>query len=168
MLRASQEQHWLKRFKKRSIIRLFECISTKYSGGKNMCPFEKLKPYAGLFLRLGLGVIFVYHGAHKVFGEGANLGSSWNPHGMPSIMQIMVAWGELLAGLGCLTGVLSAFASMGIIAIMIGAIVMVHGKNGFSMMDHGFEYNYALIMMCLALMATGPGPFVIKFKNKSK
>jgi len=29
---------------------------------------EKMKPYAGLLLRLGLGVIFTYHGSLKVFG----------------------------------------------------------------------------------------------------
>ena len=29
---------------------------------------EKMKPYVGLLLRMGLGVIFLYHGYHKVFG----------------------------------------------------------------------------------------------------
>ena len=47
------------------------------------------------------------------------------------------------------------------LSVMTGAIVLVHGKNGFNMMNHGFEYNYALIMMSLALIGTGPGPFTI-------
>jgi len=130
---------------------------------------DKLKPYVGLILRLGLGVIFLFHGFHKIFDAGAGLGSSWNPHGMPAVMQILVSWGEFLAGLGFLTGVLTCFAAMGIIIIMGGAIAVVHGKNGFNMMNHGFEYNYALIMMCLALIASGPGDFVIKiFKCPGK
>jgi len=122
---------------------------------------EKLKLLAPLFLRLGLGVIFLYHGYSKVFGEGANLGSSWNPHGMAAIVQILVSWGELLCGGAILLGFMTKLAASGIIIIMMGAIVLVHGKNGFGIMGGGFEYNYALISMCLALIGTGPGPYSI-------
>lgn len=122
---------------------------------------EKLKPLAPLFLRLGLGVIFFYHGFSKVFGEGANFGSSWNPSGMATIVQILVAWGEFLCGSAILLGFMTKIASLGIIVIMLGAIVLVHGKNGFGMMGGGFEYNYALITMSLALIGTGPGSFKI-------
>jgi len=127
---------------------------------------EKLKPLAPLFLRLGLGVIFLYHGYGKVFGEGANFGSSWNPHGMATIIQILVAWGELLCGGAILLGFMTEVAALGIIIIMIGAIVMVHGKNGFNIMNHGFEYNYALITMCLTLIGTGPGSCKIGCSKK--
>jgi len=122
---------------------------------------EKLKPFGPVFLRLGLGVIFIYHGYGKVFGEGSGLGSSWNSHGMATIVQILVSWGELLCGAGILLGFMTEIAALGIIIIMSGAIIMVHGKNGFSMMNHGFEYNYALIMMCLSLIAAGSGPLSI-------
>lgn len=122
---------------------------------------EKLKTYAPLFLRLGLGIIFLYHGFGKVFGASAGLGSAWNPN-LPVVIQTLVAWGEFLGGLAILAGFQTALASAGIIVIMLGAIVLVHGKNGFSLMNHGFEYNFALIMMCLALIAAGPGPFRIR------
>lgn len=125
---------------------------------------EKLKPFAGVFLRIGLGIIFVFHGYGKVFGEGAGLGSSWNSHGMPALIQVLVAWGELICGLAILVGFLTPVAALGIIVIMIGAIVLVHGKNGFSMMNGGFEYNFALIMMSLALIGTGSGPFSMDSK----
>ena len=125
---------------------------------------EKIKPYAGLFLRIGLGVIFTYHGYPKVFGPEAALGTAWNP-GMPVILQVMVSWGEFLGGLAFLLGFLTCWAALGIIIIMAGAIVTVHGKNGFGMGGGGFEYNFVLISMCLALMATGPGPFALKLKT---
>jgi putative oxidoreductase len=133
---------------------------------------DKLKPYAGLFLRIGLGVVFIFHGYGKIFGEGAALGSAWNPQ-MPVIMNILVSWGEFIGGIAILTGFLTSLASLGIIIIMVGAIIVVHGKNGFSMMNHGFEYNFVLISMCLALMATGAGPLSLgsKFspcKNKEE
>ncbi len=128
---------------------------------------EKLGPYAGLFLRIGLGVVFTYHGYGKVFGEGAALGTAWNPQ-MPAVIQALVSWGELIGGLAILAGFLTSLASLGIIIIMVGAIITVHGKNGFSMMNQGYEYNFVLISMCLALMATGPGPLSIGCGCKKK
>ena len=118
---------------------------------------EKLKSMGPMFLRLGLGIIFLYHGYSKVFGAGANFGSSWNPSGMATVVQILVAWGEFLCGGAIFLGFMTEIASLGIIVIMTGAIVLVHGANGFGMRGGGYEYNYALIMMSLALIATGPG-----------
>jgi putative oxidoreductase len=54
---------------------------------------------------------------------------------------------------------MTEIAALGIIVIMVGAIVLFTGKNGFNMMNSGFEYNYALITMALALIGTGPGAF---------
>src|SRR3989338_196235 len=121
---------------------------------------EKLKPYASLFLRIGLGVIFIYHGLGKFLGAGKGWGTAWNPS-LPTVIQTLVAWGEFVGGLAILLGFLTRKAAVGIIIIMLGAIFTVHGKNGFSLMNHGFEYNFALIMMCLALIAGGTGPLSI-------
>lgn len=126
---------------------------------------EKLKPYAAVFLRLGLGIIFTYHGFGKVFGEGTSLGTAWHPD-LPVVLQTLVAWGEFLSGVTILTGFMVELGALAIIIIMIGAIVTVHWKNGFNMMSGGFEYNFALIMMCLALMATGAGPLSVGCCNK--
>jgi len=117
---------------------------------------EKLKECAPLFLRIGLGVVFIYHGYGKVFGEGANFGLAWNPK-LPTIIQALVSWGEFLGGIAILLGFLSELAALGIIIIMLGAIFMVHGKNGFGMSNGGFEYNFVLISMCLTLIGIGPG-----------
>lgn len=121
---------------------------------------DKLGPYAGFFLRLAIGVVFVYHGYQKVFG-GTSFGTAWNPGDMSVIVQALVAWGELLCGLAILVGFKTKIASLGIIIIMAGAIFLVHGKNGFNMMNGGFEYNYVLILASLALAGIGPGPFAI-------
>ena len=126
--------------------------------GKECC--EKLKPYASVFLRLGVGIVFAYHGFGKVFGAGTSMGTAWNP-GLPVVLQAMVSWGEFLGGIAILTGFLTKLAALGIIIIMSGAIITVTGKNGFNMMNSGFEYNFVLIMMCLALIAAGSGPLSI-------
>ncbi|MNL87251.1 putative oxidoreductase MhqP [compost metagenome] len=43
---------------------------------------------------------------------------------------------------------------------MVGAIVMVHGKNGFGG-DGGYEFNFVLLMMSLAVFVAGPGKFAL-------
>ncbi len=40
---------------------------------------------------------------------------------------------------------------------MIGAIVTVHGSKGFSLKAGGFEYNFALLIICIGLILTGAG-----------
>jgi uncharacterized membrane protein YphA (DoxX/SURF4 family) len=52
---------------------------------------------------------------------------------------------------------------------MIGAIAMVHGKNGFflgqgpesTLSSAGFEYNLALIGLLAPVLIAGPGRFAI-------
>ena len=45
--------------------------------------------------------------------------------------------------------------------IMIGAIAMVHGKNGFFMSSGGFEYNLALIGLLAPILIAGPGRLAV-------
>jgi putative oxidoreductase len=45
--------------------------------------------------------------------------------------------------------------------IMLGAIAMVHGTNGFLLSNQGFEYNFALIGLMLPTLLAGPGSFTI-------
>ena len=125
----------------------------------------KAKAYAPLVIRLALAVIFIYHGFGKVFGAGG-FGTAWNPHGMPAVVQVLVAWGELLSGVAMLLGLFTRLAGVVIIVVMAGAIVLVHGQNGFDIMNMGFEYNFALIAMALSVILSGPGALAIESKKK--
>lgn len=72
--------------------------------------------------------------------------------------QLLVAWGEFLGGIALLLGLLTRVAAVGLIIIQIGAIVLVTGALGFSAgAGAGYEYNVALIGMCLVLILTGGG-----------
>jgi putative oxidoreductase len=109
-----------------------------------------------LILRVVVGVIFAAHGAQKLFGafEGPGLAEVVNkmgPLGYP------VTIGEFFGGLGLVVGFLTRFSAASNIVIMIGAIAMVHGKNGFFMQAGGFEYNLALIGLLAPIVLAGPG-----------
>ncbi len=113
-----------------------------------------------LVVRVIVGVIFAAHGAQKLFGayDGPGLAATvekMGPVGYP------VSIGEFFGGLGLIVGFLSRFSAASLIVIMIGAIGMVHGKNGFFQSAGGFEYNLALIGLLMPILLAGPGRFAI-------
>jgi putative oxidoreductase len=112
-----------------------------------------------LLARIALGIPFIFHGAQIAFGAfgGPGLaGFSGFTH-MPLPVAALVGYGEFLGGLGILSGVLSRLASGGVGLIMLGAIFLVHLKNGYSVQKEGIEYPLTLLLLSLALIAAGPG-----------
>src|ERR1700730_9489024 len=103
-----------------------------------------------------VGIIFAAHGAQKLFGVfgGPGLAAMVQPppNGM-GLLGYPVTIGEFFGGLGLIAGFLTRFSAASLILIMIGAIGLVHGKNGFflghgpdsTLATSGFEYNLALI-----------------------
>ena len=109
-----------------------------------------------LAVRLVVGTIFAIHGSQKLFGAFGGPGlagtvETMGPMGYP------VTVGEFFGGLGLIVGFLSRFSAASLIVVMLGAIGMVHGKNGFFAQNGGFEYNLALIGLLLPVLIAGPG-----------
>ncbi|HZY84177.1 MAG TPA: DoxX family protein [Gemmataceae bacterium] len=75
--------------------------------------------------------------------------------------QYAVAWGELLGGIALLVGLLTRVAALGLIVIQAGAIWTVTGTQGFSLAQGGYEYNVALLAMCVALVVMGGGTWAV-------
>jgi putative oxidoreductase len=114
-----------------------------------------------LIIRLALAVIFLYHGVHLCSPEN-KYGADWMPTQdgrppQPPAAQMAAAWGQLIGGCAMALGFLTRLAAIGLISIMAGAIALVHLPNGFDITKHGYEYNFAIIAMCLALVLTGAG-----------
>jgi putative oxidoreductase len=115
-----------------------------------------------LLVRIIVGAVFVAHGAQKLFGVWGGKGLAATvaapPDGMGPI-GYLVTIGEFFGGLGLIVGFLTRFSAASLIVIMIGAIAMVHGKNGFLLQNGGFEYNLALIGLLLPIFLCGAGRF---------
>jgi len=117
-----------------------------------------------LILRVIVGVIFTVHGAQKVFGafDGPGLAEMGK---MMGVLGYLVSIGEFFGGIGIIFGFLSRFSAAANIVIMLGAIFMVHGQNGFflgkgpesTLAEAGFEYNLALIGLLAPIFLAGPG-----------
>lgn len=122
---------------------------------------ERATVQASLWIiRVIVGVIFVAHGAQKLFG-------AWGGPGLAGVVGMMgpvgylVSVGEFFGGLGMILGFLTRFSAASNTVIMLGAIALVHGKNGFFSSDSGFEYNLALIGLLLPLVLCGPGAWSV-------
>lgn len=122
--------------------------------------------WAILFARLIVGVVFMAHGAQKLFGAFGGPGLS-AVVGMMGPLGYLVSIGEFFGGLGLVLGFLSRFSAASIIVIMLGAIGMVHSQFGFFMNwtgqqpGEGFEYHLLAIGLLLVILIAGPGRFSI-------
>lgn len=119
-----------------------------------------------LVARIIVGVVFMVHGAQKLFGAFGGPGLSAFV-GMMGPLGYLVAIGEFFGGLGLVVGFLSRFSAASIIVIMLGAIGMVHGKVGFFMNwmgsqgGEGFEYHLLAIAILLVILIAGPGRYAL-------
>lgn len=131
--------------------------------------FQNCKEYHLLPIRLALGWIFIAHGGQKLFGlwGGAGLqgmAGSLESMGMKPAMlwALLAAGGEFFGGLAVLLGIYARWGAFFIIIVMTVAIALVHGKRGFFMENHGFEYNVALLGLAFSILFAGSGRFSIK------
>jgi len=121
--------------------------------------------WALLAVRIFIGIIFMAHGAQKLFGAFGGGGLAQTVAHMGPI-GYLVAIGEFFGGLGILVGVLPRFSAAANIVIMLGAIFTVHGKNGFFTQQGGFEYPFSLIGLLLPILILGAGSFSFSEKFK--
>lgn len=118
-----------------------------------------------LLLRVGLGIIFLAHGAQKVFGLFGGHGLAATVGGMesmgiPAPLAYLASFTELFGGLAVLLGILTRLASLGLLITMLVAILLVGIKGGF-FAPKGFEFAFSLAVIALTLMFTGPGRFAV-------
>jgi putative oxidoreductase len=119
-----------------------------------------------LVLRLVLGVIFIGHGAQKLFG------SFGGPHisGFAKMLEqlgvrpatpmaILAGLAEFVGGILVMLGFLTPLAAVALIGVMIVALLTVHLRNGFFNSNGGYEFNLALAGMALTLLIAGAGAY---------
>lgn len=120
------------------------------------------------FCRLIVGIVFFAHGAQKVLGWFGGFGFSatvaaFAKFGMPAPLVYFIMFVELVGGLGMIFGLLSRLAGLGIVALMFGAIGMVHIHMGFFMnwygnqKGEGFEFHLLAIALAVLILVRGGG-----------
>jgi putative oxidoreductase len=115
-----------------------------------------------LVLRVVLAIIMLYHGWPKLTNLGGTIqGFTSMGIPLPALAALFATIAEFGGGLLMLVGVLTDVAGLLFAIDMLGAIVFVHAKNGFSAGEGGIEFPLALFAMALAVALAGPGRYSV-------
>ena len=117
-------------------------------------------PWAALILRVGLGILFLAHGLLKllVFKPAGTYGY-FKSLGLPGALAYVTMAAELAGGTALIIGFMPRYVALLLIPLILGTIVVVHGKNGwvFTNKDGGWEFPafWALALFVQFLLGDG-------------
>ncbi|MBN8413363.1 DoxX family protein [Halomonas denitrificans] len=119
---------------------------------------------APLALRVPAGIIFMAHGAQKLFGWFGGYGLEGTGQWMASIglepgylMALAAGSAEFFGGLALLIGLLVRPAAVVLAFTMLMAIFSVHAANGLFMSNNGYEFALSLLAIATSLAISGGG-----------
>lgn len=130
-----------------------------------LTPEQRRTGAALLIIRLAAAVVFLYHGSAILFGAfgGPGLqGFSSHAH-LPIPIAFLVGLAQFGGGLAMLTGILARLGAAGIVAVMLGAVFMVHLPNGFDVTKGGVEYALTHLLLATAILIAGAGPYSLYY-----
>jgi putative oxidoreductase len=122
-----------------------------------MKALEKLKPLALLLLRLGLGIIFVFHGYPKLFTHTREAMQGFAHMGFPVYFVYVAGVFEFFGGLCLILGLFTRTAGLLLAAEMSVALVKVHGMFSNPMAVDNYQFPLACAVGSFALAALGAG-----------
>jgi putative oxidoreductase len=119
---------------------------------------------APLALRIPVGIIFMAHGAQKLFGSFGGHGLEGTGQWMASIglepgwlMALLAGGAEFFGGAALLLGLLVRPVSAVLAFTMLVAIFAVHFEHGLFLANGGYEFALSLLAVSGALMISGAG-----------
>ncbi|MEU9835730.1 DoxX family protein [Streptosporangium sp. NPDC048047] len=125
---------------------------------------DRIRPFALLLGRIGIGVIFLVHGWQKFTTMGISGTTAFFEQvgiPLPGLAAPAVAVLEVVGGIAFIVG--AALPVFGVLLAldMAGAIVFVHGANGFAADKGGYEFVLALAAAALAIGFSGGGALAV-------
>lgn len=120
---------------------------------------EKLKPLALLLLRLAMGVVFIYHGYPKLFGNIRGTMTGFEHMGFPSYFAVIAGVLEFFGGCLLIAGLFARIAGLLLAGEMVVALWRVHGMFTNPMAVHNYELPMMMAASGFAIACIGAGAF---------
>ncbi len=121
-----------------------------------------------LILRVVVGLTMAAHGYAKYFSGGRIAGTArwFDSMGMRpgKVHANLAASTEIGSGLLLALGLFTPLAALAFVALMTVAAYTVHLKNGFFIVKDGYEYNFILAVIAVAIATTGPGKYSVDYQ----
>jgi putative oxidoreductase len=121
--------------------------------------------YGVFLLRLSLGVLFLAHGAMKLFVfTPAGTAAFFASLGLPPALAYLAILAELVGGALLVGGVLTRWAALALVPLMLGTIIFDHGANGwvFSNPGGGWEFPAFWTVALIVQALVGDGAFALR------
>jgi putative oxidoreductase len=123
-------------------------------------------------LRIMLGVVFLPHGAQKIFGWFGGYGFSgtmdfFTKAGIPAFLAFLAIMAESVGSVALIAGFFTRIAALGIAVNMVVCAIGNHIQNGFFMnwfgqqKGEGFEFHILVIALAIGLMIKGGGKWSV-------
>ncbi len=128
-------------------------------------------PYAALLLRVGMGVMFLAHGALLklgTFGLAGTMGF-FGSLGYPPVLGAIVTFAEILGGIALILGVQVRLVSLLFLPIMIGATIQ-HLPAGwlFTSQGGGWEFPAFWTLALIVQAGLGAGVHALSFGQRRR
>ena len=121
---------------------------------------DRTAPYGAALLRITAGLAFLAHAAIKLFVfTPAGTMHYFASLGLPGWFGLFIIAAEILAGLALILGVYARVVAILIAPDLLGAIWLVHLKNGFVFTAPGGGWEYpafwTVALIVIALLGDG-------------
>lgn len=131
--------------------------------------------FAALALRIPVAIIFIAHGAQKLFSSFGGYGLEGTGQWMASIglepgyqLALLAGSAEFFGGIALLIGLLVRPAALMLTITMLVAIFSVHFANGLFMTSNGYEFALTLLAVSVSLMFSGAGKVALDNELKQR
>lgn len=131
---------------------------------RGSCMENRSASWGITLLRIAIAVVFLVHGGQKLFVFGIpGVTGFFTQIGvpLPSLFAPVISVVEFFGGLALLLGIGTRYAALCLALDMLGAIIFVHGKNGF-FVPSGVEFVFVLLAANIALGLAGPGALALE------